>query len=196
MTEAPLVCRSTRDRPEDKRASVGKLVSNITAKVVDIDNNKSLGPNKPGELLIKGPHVMAGYYKNKEATEDCFDDGWFKTGDVVYHDEEGYIFIVDRIKDMIKVKGYQVAPTELEDVIRTAPGVVDVAVIGVPDHKAGELPKAFIVRASEDVKEDDINQFLEDKIAKYKKLSGGIIFLKELPKSPTGKVLRKDLRHL
>jgi len=195
MTEAPLVCRSTKDRPEDKRASVGKLVSNLTAKVVDIDTNTSLGPNTPGELLIKGPHVMIGYFENKEATEECFDDGWFRTGDVVYYDEEGYVFIVDRIKDMIKVKGYQVAPTELEDVIRKAPGVTDVAVIGVPDEKAGEVPKAFIVRSSEDIKEEDINNFLEDKIAKYKKLTGGISFLKELPKSPTGKVLRKELRN-
>ena len=196
MTEAPVVCRSVIDRPEEKRASVGKILSNISAKVVDLDSKKALGPNMPGELFIKGPHVMAGYFKNKEATEESFEDGWFRTGDVVYYDEEGYVYIVDRIKDMIKVKGYQVAPTELEDVIRTVPGVKDVAVIGIRDEKAGEVPKAFIVRASEDVKEEHIHKFLDDKLAKYKKLSGGIVFLEELPKSPTGKVLRKELRKM
>jgi len=196
MTEAPVVTRTTIDIPESKRGSVGKIVCNTSAKVVDLDSNKALGPNLPGELFIKGPHVMAGYFQNKEATEESFEDGWFRTGDVVYHDEDGYIYIVDRIKDMIKVKGYQVSPTELEDVIRTAPGVTDVSVIGIKDEKAGEIPKAFIVRASDDVKEEQIHQFLEDKVAKYKNLSGGIVFLQELPKSPTGKVLRKELRNL
>eukprot|EP00092_Neocalanus_flemingeri_P018391 GFUD01019904.1.p1 GENE.GFUD01019904.1~~GFUD01019904.1.p1 ORF type:complete len:566 (-),score=147.84 GFUD01019904.1:456-2153(-) len=196
MTEAPVVTRTRIDRPEEKLGSVGKIICNVSAKVVDLDSNKALGPNQSGELFIKGPHVMAGYFQNKEATEESFEDGWFRTGDVVYYDEEGYVYIVDRIKDMIKVKGYQVSPTELEDVIRTVPGVTDVAVIGIKDEKAGEVPKAFIVRASEDVNEEQIHQFLKDKLAKYKQLMGGIIFLQELPKSPTGKVLRKELRNI
>ena len=97
---------------------------------------------------------------------------------------------------MIKVKGYQVAPTELEDEIREAPGVADVAVIGVKDDRAGEVPKAFIVPTSKDVTEDSIQEFLNARIAKYKQLKGGIVFMEALPKTPTGKILRKELRSL
>ena len=126
-------------------------------------------------------------------------------------DEEHNLFIVDRIKvklitcflmnnlyfqDMIKVKGYQVAPTELEDEIREAPGVADVAVIGVKDDRAGEVPKAFIVPTSKDVTEESIQEFLNARLAKYKQLKGGIVFLEALPKTPTGKILRKELRSL
>ena len=103
---------------------------------------------------------------------------------------------MDRIKDMIKVKGYQVSPTEVEEEIRKVPGVVDVAVIGIKDDLAGEVPKAFIVPANQDITAEKINDFLSDKLAKYKKLAGGIVLVKELPKSPTGKVLRKELRKM
>jgi len=195
MTEVPLITRTVREG--SKPGSAGKLVSNVIAKVVDLDTNKSVGPNVTGELLVKGPHVMLGYYQNEEATKECFtEDSWFRTGDVVYFDESGDIFIVDRIKDMIKVKGYQVSPTEVEEEIRKVPGVLDVAVIGVQDDRAGEVPKAFIVPATDEVTAEKINDFLSDKLAKYKKLTGGIVLLKELPKSPTGKVLRKELRKM
>ena len=139
---------------------------------------------------------MKGYYENDEANKESFDGDWFRTGDVVTYDEAGFFYIVDRNKDMIKVSGYQVSPTELENEIRQAGGVTDVAVIGVPHHKAGEVPRAFIVRESEDVTKEKIEEFLEPKIAKYKRLRGGIVFLEQLPKSPTGKVLRKELRLL
>ena len=115
---------------------------------------------------------------------------------MIVYDEDGDIFIVDRIKDMIKVKGYQVSPTELEEEIRKAPGVADAAVIGVKDDIAGEVPKAFIVPSSQDVSQKDVEEFLSSRLAKYKQLKGGVVFLDALPKSPTGKVLRKELRLL
>ena len=139
---------------------------------------------------------MKGYYNNDEANRESFDGDWFKTGDIVTYDEEGFFYIVDRTKDMIKVSGYQVSPTELENEIREVGGVTDVAVIGVPDDKAGEVPRAFIVRENEEVTKEKIEEFLESNIAKYKRLRGGIVFLEQLPKSPTGKVLRKELRLL
>ena len=140
--------------------------------------------------------MTKGYYQNQEANNEAFVEGWFKTGDVIVYDEDGDIFIVDRIKDMIKVKGYQVSPTELEDEIRKAPGVADVAVIGVKDDIAGEVPKAFIVPASKEVSQQEVEEFLTSRLAKYKQLKGGVVFLDALPKSPTGKVLRKELRLL
>lgn len=139
---------------------------------------------------------MKGYYNNDEANRESFNGDWFKTGDIVTYDEEGFFYIVDRTKDMIKVSGYQVSPTELENEIREVGGVTDVAVIGVPDDKAGEVPRAFIVRENEEVTKEKIEEFLESNIAKYKRLRGGIVFLEQLPKSPTGKVLRKELRLL
>ena len=129
---------------------------------------------------------MKGYFNNEEANKEAFSGGWFRTGDVVVTDDDGDIFIVDRIKDMIKVKGYQVSPTELEDV----------AVIGVPHDTAGEAPRAFIVPTAKEVTEDSIAEFLKERLAKYKQLKGGIVFLEALPKSATGKVLRKKLRAL
>ena len=132
MTECPLIARSPAI---PKHGSIGKLVNNIEAKVVNIETGETAGPGEDGELFIKGPHIMKGYYKNEEATNEAFKDGWFKTGDVVCYDSEGWFYIVDRIKDMIKVKGYQVSPSELEDVIRGVPGVLDVAVIGVEHDK-------------------------------------------------------------
>ena len=147
-------------------------------------------------MFFRAPHLMKGYFNNEEANQEAFSGGWFRTGDVVVTDEDGDIFIVDRIKDMIKVKGYQVSPTELEDEIRQAPGVADVAVIGVPHDTAGEAPRAFIVPTAKEVTEESIAEFLKERLAKYKQLKGGIVFLEALPKTATGKVLRKELRAL
>ena len=191
MTECPLIARSPAI---PKHGSIGKLVNNTEAKVINLETSETAGPGEEGELHVQGPHVMAGYYENEQATEDAFENGWFKTGDVVYYDSEGWFYIVDRIKDMIKVKGYQVSPSELEDVIRAAPGVLDVAVIGVEHEQYGEAPKAFIVKKCAELEAAAIDEYLEDKVASYKRLAGGIVFLTELPKSPTGKILRKELR--
>lgn len=191
MTECPLI---TRPPAVPKEGSIGKLLNNLEAKVVNLETGECCGPGEEGELYIKGPNVMSGYYNNEEATKEVFKDGWFHTGDVVCYDSEGWFYIVDRIKDMMKVKGYQVSPSELEDVIREVPGVLDVAIIGVHDDRLGEAPKAFIVRKSVDLEADTIHSYMEDKVAPYKKLAGGIVFLQELPKSPAGKVLRKELK--
>ena len=139
---------------------------------------------------------MKGYFNNEQANKDSFCGDWFRTGDVVVTDADGEIYIVDRIKDMIKVKGYQVSPTELEDEIRLAPGVADVAVIGVPHPQSGEAPRAFIVPRSAEVSAESIQEFLTGRLARYKQLTGGIVITESLPKSPTGKVLRKELRAL
>ena len=193
MTECPLI---TRSPAVPKHRSVGKLVNNMEAKVVNTKTSETAGPGQEGELFIKGPHVMRGYYKNDEATKEAFENDWFKTGDVVYYDSEGWWYIVDRIKDMIKVKGYQVAPTELEDVIRKIPGVLEVAVIGVEHDRYGEAPKAFIVKKDKRLEASSVEEYLKKKVAPYKQLVGGIVFVKELPKTATGKILRKELKAL
>ncbi|XP_059062858.1 uncharacterized protein LOC131855594 [Achroia grisella] len=175
-------------------ASVGGPVPNTEVKIVD-SNLKELGPNETGELLIRGPQVMRGYKDNPEANIETFTkDGWFKSGDMAVIDENGHIIIADRIKELIKVKGFQVPPAELEGVIREHPSVLDVAVIGVPHKTHGEAPKAFVVLKSgqtPDIK--DISSFVNEKVASYKRISD-IVFLESIPKSASGKILRKDLK--
>lgn len=203
LTEVPALMRTNPAFKEEKRGSVGQVLPNTKVKVVDVDTGECVGVGKPGELCVKGPQVCLGYFENPDATAEAIDsEGWFHTGDVVEYDEEEFFYIVDRIKDMIKVKGFQVAPTELEEVIRGCRGVLDVAVIGIKDDVLGEAPKAFIVRKPESIDEDEnklkesIHDFLKEKVATYKQLSGGIVFVEELPKNPTGKILRKELRNL
>jgi len=194
MTECPLVSRTKVFTP----GSVGKLLNNFKAKVVDPETGELMGRNQPGELCLHHDMVMMGYLDNPEETNQTLRDGWLHTGDIVYIDEEDDIYIVDRLKDMIKVKGYQVSPTELEREIQKMPAVLEVAVIGVPDEKTGEAPKAFIVaREQGTLTGEMVNQFIEQlQIAKYKELTGGVAFLDQLPKSPTGKVLRKELKKM
>ena len=139
---------------------------------------------------------MPGYFKNEAATAETIIGDWLHTGDIGYYDQNGHVFYLDRKKELIKVKGFQVAPAELEDLLRTLAGVKDVAVIGVPDERAGEAPRAFIVPSSADVSVESVQEFLSGRLAKYKQLTGGIVIMESLPKSPTGKVLRKELRAL
>ncbi|KAJ6590069.1 phenylacetyl-CoA ligase [Mycena vulgaris] len=185
--------------------SGGKLMPGTTAKVVKSDG--TLGSvGERGELYLQGPQVTLGYYKNTAATNETYIDGWLRTGDEACFDEEGNLFIVDRVKELIKVKGNQVAPAELEGHLLGHPDVADVAVIGVPDDFAGELPYAFIVlepQIASSVKNDShVRTNVQDSIFKhvsaskssYKWLTGGIAFVESIPKSPSGKILRKDLR--
>jgi len=196
MTETSSgVSRTQRHMDESLRGTVGKLLVGTEARVEDLESRQLVEAGQPGELLIRGPQVMLGYYKNPEATAEVLQDGWLRTGDVVTHDTEGNITIVDRIKDMIKVKGLQVSPTELEEVLAKVPGVLEGSVIGVADEKLGEAPKAFVVRKpGHQVTEEDIQAFMAERLARYKQLAGGIAFVDELPKNATGKVLRKELR--
>ena len=192
MSECPMVTRTKAFTP----GSVGKVVNNTQIKIIDPETGEMLGPNQPGELCIKGPQVMKGYYENDKATKEALHDGWFHTGDILYYDEKQNFYVVDRIKDMIKVKGFQVSPTELEDEIKKIDGVSEVSVIGVPHDKYGEAPKAFIVKSDPNITEESINNWLQIKVVDYKQLSGGIVFIENLPKSATGKVLRKVLKEL
>ncbi|XP_072050904.1 uncharacterized protein [Amphiura filiformis] len=177
-------------------ASAGVLLINTEAKIVDPLSGKSLPPGGQGELWARGPQIMKGYLKNPEATANCIDaEGWFHTGDIGYFAEDGQLFVVDRLKELIKYKGSQVAPAELEELLLTNPAVADAAVIGIPDEEAGELPKAFVVlKGTEQVTEEDIAKFVAGKVAPQKKLRGGVEFLETIPKSASGKILRRQLR--
>uniref|UniRef100_H2ZDR7 AMP-dependent synthetase/ligase domain-containing protein n=1 Tax=Ciona savignyi TaxID=51511 RepID=H2ZDR7_CIOSA len=177
-------------------ASVGVITANTLIKIVDLGSGKVLGPNEEGEICCKGPQVMKGYYKNPSATTQCIDyDGWFHTGDIGYYDEHGLLYVIDRLKELIKYKGFQVvAPAELEaELLKHY--VTDVAVIGVPDTEAGEVPKAFLVKSRASLTADDIHSFLEGAgVSKFKYLRGGVEFLSVIPKSASGKILRRELR--
>ncbi|EFA06718.2 Luciferin 4-monooxygenase-like Protein [Tribolium castaneum] len=182
---------------ETKPGSCGKLYPHLLCKIRDPESRKSLGPNQVGELCVKGPIVMKGYYRDEEATKGAFtSDGWLLTGDLGYYDHDGYFFITGRLKELIKYKGLQVPPAELEAILLTHPKIKDVGVIGIPDEEAGELPLAFIVRNEDDLTEDQVKSFLDGKVSPHKRLRGGVIFLEEIPKNPSGKILRRKLHEL
>jgi 4-coumarate--CoA ligase len=180
---------------DPRPGTVGVLVANCDARVVDPETGDDLGVGEDGELWIRGPNVMKGYLNNPGATAATIDgDGWLHTGDIGHVDDDGYWFIVDRVKELIKVKGFQVPPAELEGLLITHPAVADVAVIGIPDEEAGERPKAFVVlRPGVDASADEIQEFVAEHVAHYKRLSE-VVFLDAIPKSPSGKILRRLLR--
>ncbi|KAL4715819.1 hypothetical protein ACJJTC_006398 [Scirpophaga incertulas] len=174
--------------------SAGLPLPNTELKVVD-PNGQALSSNKIGELLIRGPQVMKGYRNNTEATKNAItEDGWFKSGDLCSINEDGYVTVIDRLKELIKVKGFQVAPAELESVIKEHPSVLDAGVIGVPDENTGERPKAFIVlKDGYTCQAQDIASFVANYVADYKRLKE-VEFVERLPKSPSGKLLRRVLK--
>jgi len=174
--------------------SSGQLVPNTSLKVVEASTGEELGPQETRELCFKGPQVMVEYLDNPEATLATLKDGWCHTGDLGYYDQEGNVFIVDRIKELIKVKGLQVAPAELEDTIRGLEGVDDVAVIGVPHHRSGEVPRAYVIRGDQALNEADIKAHVGSNLSEYKQLEGGVEFVDVIPKSAAGKILRKELK--
>ncbi|RUP52394.1 hypothetical protein BC936DRAFT_144630 [Jimgerdemannia flammicorona] len=179
--------------------SVGLLMPSMEAKIVDKDG-KELGYGQAGELWLRGPNVMKGYLNNPKATRETLDaEGFLHTGDVAYVDRNGFFYIVDRLKELIKYKGFQIPPAELEALLLTSPLVVDAAVIGVNDpSQATELPRAYIVLAQgvpatpETAK--SIEKFVEERVGQHKKLRGGVKFLAVIPKSSSGKILRRYLR--
>ncbi|XP_064623191.1 uncharacterized protein LOC135485270 [Lineus longissimus] len=178
-----------------KTGSIGLLLPNSKAKIVDVETREELGLNQDGELVLAGPHIMKGYHGNQEATDHCIKDGWFFTGDIGHVDADGYFYVVDRLKELIKYKGFQVPPAELEGLLLTHPSIADAAVIGVADESAGELPKAFVVlKPNSDTTEEDIVKFVEERVAYYKQLRGGVEFLTDIPKAASGKILRRILR--
>jgi acyl-CoA synthetase (AMP-forming)/AMP-acid ligase II len=176
----------------DKRASVGPLIPNTEALVMEVVSGEPLAANQPGEVCIRGPQVMKGYLNNPEATAWTIDkDGWLHTGDIGYADEEGFFFIVDRLKELIKYKGFQVAPAELEALLLSHPAVADVAVVPSPDEEAGEVPKAFVVRKA-DVTADELIAWVAERVSPHKKVRR-LEFIDAIPKSLSGKILRRML---
>ncbi|CRL01182.1 CLUMA_CG014410, isoform A [Clunio marinus] len=179
-----------------KPGSVGDVNFGVYAKVVN-ENNQTLGPFEQGELCFKGTVLMQGYIGDEQATKATIDeDGWLHTGDIGYFDNDLQFFIVDRIKELIKWKGYQVPPAEIEALLLTHPKIKDCGVIGKPDELAGELPLAFVVRSDESLSEKDIIKFVYKTASPAKRLHGGVIFVNEIPKNPSGKILRRELRDI
>lgn len=174
---------------------IGVPIPSTDVKILD-DDGKELGVNEPGELAIKGPQVMKGYWNRPEETSKVFtEDGYFKTGDIACVDEKGFFQIVDRKKDMILVSGFNVYPNEVEDVIVTHPKILEAAAIGVPHEKSGEVVKVFVVKKpGQEITEDEIMQFCKKELTGYK-CPKMVEFRDELPKSNVGKILRKDLRN-
>ncbi|XP_037039131.1 4-coumarate--CoA ligase 1-like [Bradysia coprophila] len=194
MTELTSVVLLQKDIK--KPGSVGDANENVYAKVVDV-NGTALGPNQIGELCFKGTLVMMGYISDTQATSAIIDeDGWLHTGDVGYYDEDLQFFIIDRIKELIKWKGFQVPPAELEAVLLSHPKIKDCGVVGKPDEYAGELPLAFVVKGDPQLTEADIVKYVYGKMSPAKRLHGGVIFIDEIPKNPSGKILRRELRKL
>ena len=177
-----------------RMGAVGRTVSMTESRIVDPDTLVDMGPDEPGELWVRGPQVMMGYLGNPEATAKTMHGDWLRTGDLGRIDADGYLWIVDRVKELIKVKGFQVAPAELEAILFGHPEIADCAVIGQPDDEAGERPVAFVVRrAGAEISEDAVKGVLVGQVASYKQLSG-VRFVDSIPKTASGKILRRQLR--
>jgi acyl-CoA synthetase (AMP-forming)/AMP-acid ligase II len=186
----------THVNPEDpariKLASVGPPLANTECMIVNVETGAPLGIKEEGEVWIRGPQVMRGYLNSPEATANTLTpDGWLRTGDIGYVDEDGYFYIIDRVKELIKYKGLQVAPAELEAVLLSHPAVADAAVIPSPDEEAGEVPKAFVVLKAPATAEE-LMDYVAQRVAPFKKIRR-IEFVQQIPKSPSGKILRRVL---
>ena len=193
LTETSPVTHSTPEEPGANRpGSVGPSLPNTEIRISDVEDGEEQGTDEDGEVWIRGPQVMRGYLNNEEETRDTLDeDGWLHTGDIGHVDEDGYLFLVDRMKELIKYKGYQVAPAELEAVLIAHDAIADVAVIPCPDEEAGEIPKAFVVRSGE-IDEDGVMEYAAARLSPQKKVRR-VEFVEEIPKSPSGKILRRVL---
>ncbi|KAF9086775.1 hypothetical protein BGX23_008576 [Mortierella sp. AD031] len=180
--------------------SIGRVMPNQEVRLVDPESGKDVTPGEPGEIWVRGPNVMKGYRNNVKATKETIDpEGWLHTGDIAIVDKDENFFIVDRLKELIKYKGFQVAPAELEALLIAHPAIMDAAVIGVENkEQATEVPLAFVVKApgQEALSEKDVIEYVASKVAAHKRLRGGVRFIEAVPKSAAGKILRKDLRVL
>jgi len=187
-----------------RQGSVGVLLPNMQMRLVSLDSGEAITePGKRGEIHVRGPNIMQGYYGDAKATSETLDDdGFLHTGDVGYVDDDGFLFIVDRIKELIKVKGFQVAPAELEGLLVKNPKIADAAVIGVAAGGAyggregdGQVPKAFVVKKGEEsLTEDEVKDFIKALVGSPFKEIAAVEFVTAIPKSASGKILRKDLR--
>jgi len=198
LTEvSPLSHASLGNSRKQTSGSVGYCLPNTECKIVDYTTGAELGPQEEGEIWVRGPQVMKGYLGNAEATAEMIDpEGWLRTGDIGYCDDEGQLFVVDRLKELIKTNGRQVAPAELEALLHQHPSVSDAAVIATRDEEAGEVPKAFVVLKNEASGEGigrEIMDFVSARVAPYKRIRS-VEFVSEIPKSPAGKILRRILK--
>lgn len=192
LSEAsPVTCFNPLDRPR-KPGSIGQSIVNVENKVVN-ELGEEVPVGEVGELIVRGPNVMKGYYKMPEETQATIKDGWLYTGDLARMDEDGYFYIVDRKKELIIVGGYNVYPREVEEVLYEHEDVVEAAVIGVPDPNLGEAVKCYVVKKNEALTEDELLQYCSQHLAKYK-IPSSIEFIEELPKNTTGKILRRALK--
>ena len=195
MTEASPVTHLLPISDEKKNiGSIGLPIPNTEVMIVDPETETPLGKNQNGEIWIRGPQIMKGYLNRPKDTADSITkDGWYRTGDIGYVDEEGLFYAVDRIKELIKFKGMQVAPAELEALLLTHPSIADVAVIPVADEEAGELPKAVVVaKPGVEMSEADVMSFVSERVAPHKRIRI-VEFVQQIPKSASGKILRRVL---
>ncbi|XP_071516670.1 uncharacterized protein [Panulirus ornatus] len=196
MTEGCMHLVDSYFFPNNKDNAAGKVLPYVQLKVVDTTSGEVLGCGQEGEVLFRGPTTMLGYVNDPVATAATIDaQGWIHSGDLGHFDQDGFLFITGRLKDLIKVKGFQVSPAELEEQITKHPDVVDVAVVGVPHDRQGEAPRAYVVlRPGALTQPSHIQQFLADRVVSYKQLVGGVKFVDSLPRNPTGKVLKSQLK--
>jgi long-chain acyl-CoA synthetase len=191
LTEtSPVATLNPFQRP--KREAIGVPVPGTDVRLVD-NEGRDVAPGEPGELLVKGPQVMAGYWQRPDETARVLKDGWLSTGDIARMDADHYIEIVDRKKDMILVSGFNVYPNEVEAVIAAHPGVADTAVVGVPDDECGEIVVAFVTKKDQGLTEDQVRQHCKQSLTNYK-VPRIVVFKNDMPKTNVGKILRKDLR--
>ena len=194
LSEASPVTHSNPVNGKVKIGSIGLPIPDTDMRVVDINTGEDCSVKQTGELWVRGPQVMDGYWNKPEETANVFQDGWLKTGDVVEVDEEGYVYIVSRKKDVIIAGGYNIYPVEVEDVLFTHPKVQEAVVVGIPDAYRGETVKAVIVlKEGETATSEEMTSFCRTKLAAYK-VPRQVEFRQELPKSAVGKVLRRVLR--
>jgi long-chain acyl-CoA synthetase len=194
LTEAsPVVCCAALRVPS-KPLSIGQPLPGTDIRFVNIETGETVPLGERGELQVKGPQVMLGYYNNPEATRDAFMDGWLRTGDVGYVDSDGYVFLVDRIKDLIICSGFNVYPRTIEEAMLHHPAVDEVNVIGVPDEYRGEAPVAFVkLKPEQQTTEAELKKFLAETLNKIE-MPKEIIFKDQLPKTLIGKLSKKELR--
>lgn len=194
-TEGGMIALNYTDR---KLESTGTLGLNVQVKITD-ENGNALGEGEDGEICVKSDIKWNGYYGDQEATDEVYDAeiGWLRTGDLGHFDEDGYLFIVDRIKEIMKSKGYHISPSEIEELILEIPEVADACVVGIPDLLTVNLPAVLIVKAlNKEITEDVIAKYVADRKPHYKHLTGGVYFVDSFPRTPSGKILRRKAREV
>jgi len=195
LTETSPVTHMDLTDARSKPGSIGPPLAGTEQRVVDMETGtKDLPPGELGELLIRGPQVMKGYYNEPEATAAAIDaDGWFHTGDLVKADADGYVYVLDRKKELIKYSGFQVPPAELEGILLEHPAVADAAVIGKANIQSGEIPKAFVVKKEgAEITADELMEYVSTQVATFKRVRE-VEFVDAIPKNASGKLLRRVL---